>query len=1075
MFLFFSRYLNLLLLVSVYAIAVYAESAVSLHAAETTEQVDFNFHIRPILSDRCFACHGPDQEKRQADLRLDIPDQLNQVVDEEAGIHYVVPGKPELSELFRRVDSHDEFEVMPPADSNLTLSEREIDLLKKWIEQGAEWKSHWSFIPLETVEIPEVKQTNWPQSRIDYFVLNRLEKEGLSPSSPVSREQWIRRVSFDLTGLPPTPEEIDTFLNDQSEEAYATVVDRLLASPQYGERMAVDWLDVARYADTYGYQSDVYRAMWPWRDWVIDAFNENLPYDEFITWQLAGDLLPKPSRDQILATAFNRHHRQTNEGGSIEEEFRVEYVSDRTQTYGTAFLGLTLECSKCHDHKYDPITQKEFYQLSSYFNSIDEFGLYSHFTDAVPTPTLMLPEAERASELERLNAGVEQAEQALESIKKSEIASFANWLGKQDSVPSSSDADSQLAEGLIGQFSFDKIQVAEGQGRIDNLADDATFGELKDDPQQVPGFAGQALKFSGENNFSTTVGGDFQRSRPFTISLWMKADRRHERAVIFHRSAAWTDAGSRGYQLLLEEGKLSAGLIHFWPGNAIGIQAKEELPLNQWIHVTLTYDGSSRATGLQLYMDGNLAAVDVVRDKLAKEITGGGATKFALGQRFRDRGFINGEVDELSLYQRAVTPIEIRQLADDHSLTALLKKTSGELTEAERQQLYPYWLVHHSEPFRQQQTQLTSLRKQYCESVDQVAEVMVMKELSEPRTTHVLYRGAYDAPGEAVDRSTPESLPAASPSNRLGLAEWTTSPEHPLTSRVTVNRFWQMFFGQGLVQTPDDFGSQGALPTHPQLLDDLSLRFIKSGWDVKGLLKEIALSATYRQSSQTSKELNVRDPDNELLARGPRFRLSAEMIRDQALYVSGLLVDKRGGPPVKPYQPAGLWKEKSNNVYTREEGEGSHRRSLYTFWKRTSPPPAMITLDAAKRDVCSVKRQTTATPLQALVLLNDVQYVEAARAIAVKTIKKRPDNRADQLTYLFRSLTGRFPEEREIALLQQVYEEQLIEFTSQPERISQLLEQGDEPIDADVPQSEQAAMMVVAQLLLNYDEVVMRR
>ena len=1053
-------------------LSVFAGGPLSLRAAELPDKIDFNFHIRPIISDRCFHCHGPDNETREAGLRLDLPDQLGETVDEEAGIKYVTPGNAELSEVFRRISSHDEYMVMPPADSNLTLSEREIALIKKWIEQGAEYKSHWSFIPLEPVQLPEVKQTDWPRNRIDWFVLKRLEQEGLAPSPEVSREQWLRRVTFDLTGLPPTLEELDAFLGDESPEAYEKVVDRLLASSHYGERMAVDWLDLARYADTYGYQADVYRAMWPWRDWVIDAFNQNLPYDDFVTWQLAGDLLPEPTREQVLATAFNRHHRQTNEGGSIEEEFRQEYVSDRTQTFGTAFLGLTLECSKCHDHKFDPISQKEFYELSAYFNSIDESGLYSHFTDAVPTPTLLLPEEDKADQLKSLNTQISAAATELQTVRESESASFEKWLANRNPD------ETGLEKGLVGKFTFDEIIEAEEQKRIDNLATPAQFGKMSDDPEHIDGYQGKGLKLSGENNFRTDAGGNFNRSEPFSIALWIKADHRAERAVIYHRSRAWTDAGSRGYQLLIEDGKLSAGLIHFWPGNAIGIQAKEALPVNEWVHVTLTYDGSSQAVGLQLYVNGERAEVDIVRDKLAKEITGGGATEFTIGQRFRDRGFIDGEVDELRIYIRELTTIEVKQLHDGETLNALLAKPGQDLTEEEREQLFAHWLTHHSDHYLQASGKLTSLRKQHNELIDQVAEVMVMKELAEPRTTHVLYRGAYDAPREEVTRGTPASLPPLAEGasrGRLGLAEWLTSPEQPLTSRVAVNRFWQMFFGQGLVTTPEDFGSQGALPTHPLLLDDLANQFIDSGWDIKALLKEIVLSATYRQSSLASKELYARDPDNELLGRGPRFRLSAEMLRDQALYVSGLLIDKQGGPPVKPYQPEGLWEEKSSAVYTRDEGEGSHRRSLYTFWKRTSPPPAMITLDAAKRDVCTVKRQTTATPLQALVLLNDVQYIEAARGLAVKAIEQAPEDRNQQLTWLFRSLTSRYPEDRELELLKQVFEEQLNDFRKHPENAAELLKQGDHPVNTEIPQSEQAAMTVVAQMMFNYDEVVIRR
>ena len=1035
-------------------------------AAELPEMVDFNFHIRPILSDRCFACHGPDNENREADFRIDNPSQIFDAVEGGEGTHYIVAKHPEKSEVFLRLTSNDEDLVMPPPHSNLSVTPEEISLIKKWIEQGAEWKEHWSFIPLTPVDLPQVKQTSWPKTRIDAFVLKRLEQAGLKPNPETSREQWLRRVSFDLTGLPPTLEEIDQFLSDQSETANETVVDRLLASPRYGERMAVDWLDIARYADTYGYQSDVYRAMWPWRDWVIKSFNQNLPFDKFITWQIAGDLLPEPSREQILATAFNRHHRQTNEGGSIEEEFRTEYVADRTHTFGTAFLGLTLECSRCHDHKFDPITQKEYYQFFSFFNSIDESGLYSHFTKSVPTPTLLLPNKAQQQKSEHLQQEITKRESELADLFKTPHPEFELWLNKQ---PSTDTLQTNLKRGLIGHFSFEEIQFREEDHQIDNQVPEGAHGSLKDHPQIVAGKQGQGLQLSGENLFSTSVGGNFTRNQPFSISLWMKADQKHERAVIFHRSRAWTDAGSRGYQLLLKEGKLSAALIHFWPGNAIGIEATDELPLNKWVQVTLTYDGSSRAAGLKIYTDGAQSKTKVIRDNLFKNITGGGSKSFDIGQRFRDRGFKNGLVDELRLYNRELPALEVTQLFKPISITP---------TASNRELSFQYWLANHNPKYQAQLDELKSLRKQRSETIDGQAEVMVMRELPKPRPTFVLHRGAYDAPQEIVSRNTPASLPKfnpQAPQNRLGLANWLTEPTHPLTSRVIVNRFWQSLFGQGLVSTADDFGSQGALPSHPLLLDDLANRFISSGWNTKALLKEMVLSATYRQTSQTTAEAYQQDPTNEFLARGPRFRLSAEMIRDQALFTSGLLVEEQGGPPVKPYQPAGLWKEKSSKVYTRDTGVGSHRRSLYTFWKRTSPPPSMITLDAAKRDVCAVNRQTTSTPLQALVLLNDVQYIAAAKELASRAIHHDSSNLDAQLVYLFRTLTSRHPAANELDLLRKTYQEQKSEFTQHPDRTKKLLALGDNPADPRIDPIEQAAMTIVVQLLLNYDEVVTKR
>lgn len=1040
--------------------------SLTLAAAELPDTVDFNFHIKPILSDRCFFCHGPDAENRQADFRLDTPEGLFKALEGEPDKHYLKPGNPDESDLFLRITEQDDDLVMPPKDSNVSLSTEEIALIKKWIEQGAEWKEHWSFLPIQIPELPKVKQTDWPRNHLDHFVLKKLEQIDWNPSPEATREMWLRRVTFDLTGLPPTLDELDQFLADQSDNAYDKIVDRLLASSKYGERMAVDWLDLARYADTYGYQSDVYRAMWPWRDWVVKAFNQNLPFDQFITWQLAGDLLPNPTREQILATAFNRHHRQTNEGGSINEEYRVEYVADRTLTFGTAFLGLTLDCSRCHDHKYDPVTQKEFYQLSAYFNSIDESGLYSHFTQSMPTPSMMLADETQTAKQSETQEQITAAEKRLPHLTESQRELFAQWLNKPEKQA--------MIPGLVGDYPFEAIKEEEDEQRIENRADPALGGKLSESPKLVEGQTGKGLQLSGENNFTTNVGGKFTRNQPFTISLWMKTDRKHDRAVIFHRSRAWTDAASRGYQLLFFNGKLDAGLIHFWPGNAIRIRTQQEFPINEWVHVTMSYDGSSKVNGLKIYANGQQLPVEIIRDELTKEITGGGSEEIAIGQRFRDRGFKNGLVDEFQIYNRELTSIEVAQVANGSSLNHLLQMPSDKLTQPERAQLFEYYLSTANETYQQELKSLQALREQRSEVTNKIAEVMVMRELPEQRPTYFLHRGGYDARGEQVGRGTPVSLPPFKQEwsqDRLGLAKWLTDPSHPLTARVTVNRFWQSLFGQGFVTTPEDFGNQGALPTHPDLLDYLAKTYIDSGWDTKALLKAIVLSATYRQSSVTTKEKHQQDPLNQQLSRGPRFRLPAEMIRDNALFVSGLLSEKQGGAPVKPYQPAGLWKEKSNRDYTRDEGEGSRRRSLYTYWKRTSPPPSMVTFDAAEREICTAKRQTTATPLQALILLNDPQYLEAAKAIAEQTLITENQNLDQQLTTLFRKMTSRYPDDNELNILKQLHEEQLKHFQQNPEDAKQLLTVGDLPPNDQLEPPTHAAMMVVAQLLLNYDEV----
>jgi hypothetical protein len=1033
--------------------------------AAVPDRVDFNFHVKPILSDRCFHCHGPDPGNRQADLRLDTPDGLFAAAASGDASHVIKPGDLDHSELYRRIAAADEDLRMPPPESKLSLTADEVDVIRRWIKQGAEWKPHWAFIPLQTVPVPDVRYRDWPRNEIDRFVLARLESEGIEPAPQASRQRLIRRVTFDLTGLPPTLDEIDRFLANDSPNAYERVVDRLLASERFGERMAVDWLDAARYADTYGYQADVYRAVWPYRDWIVRAFNTNLPYDQFLTWQLAGDLLPAPTRDQLIATAFNRMHRQTNEGGSIEEEFRADYVSDRTNTLGAALLGLTLECARCHDHKYDPISQRNYYQLFSFFNNIDECGLYSHFTDAMPNPTLLLTTNDQQQRLDGLDAQLERAEQQLAVLAQQRREAFEQWLAGERGEPE--------VPGLIGDYPFEAIEA----GKLENRAAGDRPAKVFEDPQIVPGRVGMALQLSGENNATTPVGGDFGRNQPFSIALWINTPDIKQRAVILHRSRAWTDAGSRGYELLLENGCLSAALIHFWPGNAIRIRTTEPVAVGRWVHAVMTYDGSSRAAGLMLYVDGRPASCTAVRDNLFKEITGGGTNELTLGQRFRDRGFKDGLVDELKIFDRSLTAVAAAQIYDGKTLTETLAVPGGELTAAQKRDLFAYYLAHRDPPYRAAVAALSDLRRQRSAVIDPVPELMVMKEMPEPRPTFVLQRGEYDAPGESVQPGVPDGiLPWADdwPPNRLGLAQWLTDSRHPLTARVAVNRFWQLLFGRGIVATPEDFGSQGRLPSHPELLDSLALSLIDSGWDVKSLLKRIVTSATYRQESDCAPEPYARDPENVLLAHGPRYRLAAEMLRDQALFAGGLLVPRVGGPPVKPYQPAGLWEEKSGAKYDRDVGEGSHRRSLYTFWKRTSPPPAMVTLDAAKREVCVVKRATTATPLQALVLLNDPQYVEAARALAERAMTEG-GRLEDRLTFTFRTLTSRHPASAELAVLQQLFAEQREDFAARPEAVQQFLAVGDHQRNETLDATDLAALAVVAAAVMNLDETVMKR
>ncbi|QEG34412.1 DUF1553 domain-containing protein [Bythopirellula goksoeyrii] len=1069
--------MKLLLSIVVILASLFSTPLESTWGDGQSASIDYNFDIKPILSDRCYTCHGPDEENRQGGFRLD---QLESATGEaDSGEHPIVPGDPESSELISRITSSDPDMRMPPVDSNLSMTEEEMGLLRQWIEQGAEWKAHWSFLPLNAAEVQPVEQTDWPRNEIDSFVLAKLQTEGLSPALEANRSTLIRRLTYDLTGLPPTLEQIDAFEADKSPEAYEKLVDRLLASSRYGERMAVDWLDLARYADTYGYQEDRYRETWPWRDWVIKSFNENMPYDQFITWQLAGDLLPDATDEQILATAFNRLHRQTSEGGSVEEEFRTEYVVDRVDTFGAAFLGLTIGCARCHDHKFDPISQKEYYQLFAFFDNIDESGLYSYFTSSTPTPTMTLTTEEEKQTLKNLRDRIARAQEELDNTIVDQRASFDVWLNTSPSHTKS--------VGLIGDFSLDRL---EGEN-VPNRAQPEQTGQLDENPKFVEGKHGKALKFSGENNFSTRVGGDFTRCDPFTISLWVKTPDVKDRAVIWHRSRASIDAGSRGYELLIEDGKMTASLVHFLPGNGIVIRTEQLFPIDQWVQVTVTYDGSSQADGLQIYWDGQPMKCNVERDNLTRQIVYTDesnevdtnkvaeiAHQLVLGQRFRDRGFMGGLVDELKVYNRELSELEVASLLDDAKTIQQLIKKAQQRSPQETDQLYDYYLRNHSSEYAVKLAALYEARKAYADAYDKTRQLMVMKEMPEKRPTFLLARGAYDAPADPVSAATLDCLPPMGdslPNNRLGLARWLTGSSQALTARVAVNRFWQSLFGEGLVATPLDFGSQGTLPTHPALLDWLSESFVESGWDVKKLMKTIVMSATYRQSSVCEPELRERDPLNTLLARGPRHRLSAEAIRDSALFTSGLLIEKIGGPPVKPYQPAGLWEEKGSATYERDKEEGSHRRSIYSFWKRTSPLPSMMTFDASDREVCVVKRQTTATPLQSLVLLNDPQYVEASRALADKLSERADKDIREQVNLAFEKVTSRLPTLAELDILLDLYAEQFEMFQSEPEKADEFLKIGDYRYQTEKNEPSLAALTVVVEAIMNLHESVTKQ
>jgi hypothetical protein len=1024
-----------------------ADEGLAPEPSKGSAPVDFDRQIRPLLSDRCFACHGPDENTRAADLRFDQP------IDLEA-LGLIDVAMPDDSELLRRVASDDPDQQMPPESSKLPrLTEADIKLLRQWIAEGAEADRHWSFAPLKAVIAPPaIADQSAALQPLDSFVLQDLVGQQRQFTGPARAEQWLRRVTLDLTGLPPTAAEVREFLADSRPQREARVVDRLLASPAYGEHAARLWLDIARYADTFGYQADRLTHVWPWRDWVIDACNSGMPYDLFLKQQLAGDLLPNATDQTRIATAFNRLHRQTNEGGSIEAEFRAEYVADRVQTFGTAALGLTLGCARCHDHKYDPISMPDFYGLSAFFCNIDESGLYSHFTETAPTPALPLFSPAQKIEHQRLEQELTAAEQQWKGILEESLSEQLGQAGETVEP-----AQIELPAPKVS-WTFDQPDLSLGGN------------------ERMDGRHGLAVRFNGDDPFTGPDDFPFSRVTPFTIGLWVFVQEHAPRMIVLHRSRAAEDAAFRGIQLVLDDGLPDFGLIHFWPGNALRVRGREPLPLNRWVHLSVTYDGSSRADGVRLAVDGLVMDdVEVIRDHLTRDITyrtasgdDAGSERLALGARFRDVGFRGNAIDEVRVFDRAFSTAEVALLAEQPPTVEQLRTH--------------HWMQRVESEQTALRQRISSLRQDLNELVMQVPQLMVMEELpsDQVRPAHLLARGAYDAPGEEVSPRVPAALggleqPTDHRPDRLDLANWVCDPQHPLTARVAANRLWEQFFGRGLVTTPEDFGAQGARPTHPELLDYLARRLIDSEWNLKSLAREIVLSATYRQDSTPRDPADLLDdPDNQRLARGPVYRLTAEQVRDQALAASGLLVRKIGGPSVRPYQPDGLWTESgaSGGDYVPDQGEGLYRRSLYTFWKRTVPPPNMLAFDAVSRETCVARRERTNTPLQALVLLNDPQFLEASRVLAASVLALPDPSRIEELTL---RLWGSAPDAEQLRILTRLLEQQRARWRSDMAAAQQFIQVGKAPIDPQFDPVELASTVAVVQAIMNTDACIVRR
>ena len=1006
-------------------------------------EIDYNFHVRPILSQNCYLCHGPDPGTREEDLRLDIAEEAFAQRD---SLPAIKPGNPDESLLYLRITAADVEERMPPPESHKVLSPLQIGILTRWIEQGAEYKPHWAFISPSRPNTPAVED-GWIRNEIDAFVLATMEQKGLSPSAEAGRRTLIRRLSFDLTGLPPTPEEIATFLEDTSENAYENLVGRILDSPRFGERMALHWLDVARYADTNGYSIDGGRHMWIWRDWVIRAFNNNMPFDRFITEQLAGDLLPEPTDAQLIATGFNRNNMNTHEGGTIPEENLTNYVADRVKTTSEAFLGLTMACAQCHDHKFDPISQKDYYQFFAYFNTASDIGLDGNSginsRPSFETRTPLVNE----EEVRRLEEEIDQIKSLRNQVHPTQNA----W-------------------------------EEERRHHLENRGRDLAFASLRPLKITTPN-RGNTGRVTADSSLLIDEGGGMAA---YNVSAELPASNLGPITglrVVFHPHEVTEDRLGHGRRegfegsfilttLTVSKGELPSDQVDLY--NIVPLQqvtgssshpdfptfdALDERPINGW----------APEQGLSSPQHFTATFSDPIDPNDTPFLTA--MLNFGQGNNL-----IPGYFRLYAMYgtdDGTNVPTDVQEIL-------FVDRVNRSEEQNERLRTYFY---DTSPETRDLRIKLANLEERLG-ILTEPHSTMIMDVAEDPRKTHILNRGQYDQPLEPVDPGTPSLLPASaedSPPNRLGLAKWLTRPDHPLTARVTANRFWQLLFGRGIVATTADFGAQGALPTHPDLLDWLAVEFVDSEWDVKAFLKLIVTSATYRQSSDASEALLRIDPNNRWLARGPRFRLQAEFIRDAALFASGLMTDRIGGPSVNPYQPAGLWKEISHygsspataQVFVQDHGEKLYRRSMYTYWKRTAPPPSMLTFDAPNREVCTTTRESTNTPLQALVLLNDPQFVEASRHLAERLLTAdQPD--ADRLADAFEIVLSRRPDRGELRILTDRLNDERRFYVDKPGEALAYLAIGESPRNTSLDPAEHAAWTAVAGMIMNLSETVTR-
>ena len=1034
-----------------------------LEGADTP--LSFNRDVRPILADACFHCHGPDSGTRKADLRLDTEQSF---FGEGGNDPVVIPGKADDSPLYDRLIADSPDDIMPPPDSHKELKPEQIEIIRRWINDGAKWQPHWSFVKPEQPALPEVSAKDRVSNPIDQFIFAGLDKAGLSPAPEADRRALARRVALDITGLPPTPAEVETFVADQDPKAYEKLIDQYLASPHWGEHRGRYWLDAARYADTHGLHFDNYREMWLYRDWVIGAFNRNLSFDQFTLEQIAGDLLPSPTEDQLIATGFQRCNMTTNEGGTIDEENIALYASDRVQTLGWIYLGLTLNCAQCHDHKFDPLSAKDYYSMAAFFRNTTQGPKDGNVKDS--GPILVVPGDADRPRWTALPGEITAASTKRQERRNAAKPEFDTWLAS--ATPAALE-DTMPEDGLVAHLPLNEGKGPDLAARLPAGANFKATGELA---WAAGGKFGQAPVLKKETPIELGDLGNFARNEPFTISLWVRSPKDGFSGSIIARMD--DKAAHRGWDILQENRNLAFHLIDTWPENALKVTTtRAVLSPGQWQHLTVTYDGSGKPGGVKLYVNGAYTPLRATTDKLKADAETRTNTPLRLGQRSTGMFFEDGQVQDLRLFTKRLTPAEAASLHQLPALNAAL--AAGEKRKPEQtESLFANYLATRDKPWQDLNLAVAKLEgeRDTIKGRSPVTHIQEEKKDS-PAMANILERGAYDMVGEQVAAAPPavlHPLPEGAPANRLGLAKWLVDPQNPLTARVTVNRFWQEIFGTGIVATPDDFGLMGAAPSHPELLDWLALTFIESCWDTKALFKTILMSSAYRQSAMATPDKIEKDRDNRLLSRGPRYRMDGEMIRDSALAASGTLSTTMGGPGTKPYQPENVWETvgMGNAKYAQDKGDGLYRRTVYNYWKRMAPPASMEIFNAPNREVSCLKRDRTNTPLQALVTLNDPQFIEAARRLATLALQESKGDDEHTLDLIARRLLSRPLSEVEKNLMQSSHLSLLSHYQTTPEDTAALLAVGENPAEKAIAPPVLAAWTMVCNQLMNLDEAL---